>query len=150
MIIIPVKSAESGQFREILVEYWRDLVPDAPFLKDPIVAEAQFNQRYRWNGGSNNPFWAIVDGHCIGFFMYRIYDDHVTAYIHDFFVKPAARRQRHGTEMYRQLLTLLKVKGIAQIGLSVLEDNPTALSFWREQGFEIEYHRLSQRIDTHS
>ncbi len=148
MIIAPVKSGETGLFRQMLVEYWRDLVPEAPWLQDPILAEAQFKDRYRWNGGSNNPFWALVDGRRVGFLMYRIYEDKVTAYIHDFFIVAVARREGYGAEMYRELLSLLQNRGIAQIKLSVLADNPAALNFWSEQGFEVAYHRLTRCIDT--
>jgi ribosomal protein S18 acetylase RimI-like enzyme len=148
MIIAPVTIREQGQFRQMLVEYWGDIVPDAPWLLDPILAEAQFQDRYRWDGGNNHPYWAVVDGRRVGFLMYRIYEDNVTAYIHDFFITATARREGYGTEMLRELLSLLQSWGIARINLSVLADNPIALSFWGAQGFEVAYHRLSRCIDT--
>ncbi len=147
MIIVPVTKGEADLFRRMLVEYWRDLVPEAPWLQDPILAEAHYEDRYRWDGGNNNPYWAFVDGRRVGFLMVRIYEDNVTAYIHDFFIVAVARRQGLGTEMYRELLSLLRDRGIVRINLSVLADNPVALNFWSEQGFEIAYHRLTNFID---
>ncbi|MGB3712979.1 MAG: GNAT family N-acetyltransferase [Candidatus Promineifilaceae bacterium] len=148
MFIVPVTKGDADLFRRMLVEYWRDLVPDAPWLQDPILAEAHFKDRYRWDGGGKNPFWALVDGRRVGFFMVRIYEDDVTAYIHDFFIDAVARRQGLGTEMFRELLSLLQNRGIVRINLSVLADNPVALNFWREQGFEIAYHRLTKFVDS--
>jgi ribosomal protein S18 acetylase RimI-like enzyme len=147
MILAPVTKGETLHFRRMLVDYWRDLVPEAPWLQDPILAEAHYEDRYRWGGGNISLFWSLVDGRRVGFLMVRIYEDNVTAYIHDFFIVAVARRQGLGTEMYRELLSLLRGRGIVKINLSVLADNPAALSFWREQGFEIVYHRLAKSVD---
>lgn len=147
MILAPVTEREADLFRRMLVEYWRDLVPEAPWLQDPILAVAHYKDRYRWDGGNNNPFWALADGRRVGFLMVRIYEDNATAYIHDFFVASDARRQGLGTEMWKELLSFLGDRGIVKINLSVLADNPAALSFWRKQGFEIIYHRLSKFVD---
>jgi len=147
MIIIPITRSEESRFRQMLVAYWRDLVPEASFLEDAVRAEIEFLGRYQWSGGSNNPFWALVEDNPIGFFMFRIYEDGVAAYIHDFYIEPFARRQGYGTAMYDELHSLLKELGISKIHLSVLQDNPSALNFWIRQGFEISYHRLHLVID---
>lgn len=147
MIISPVTSGETDLFRHMLVDYWRDLVPKAPWLQDPILAEVQFKDRYQWNGGSNNPFWVLVDGRRVGFLMYRTHEDRVSVYIHDFYVVSEARRRGYGSEMLRQLLVELREKGITQVELSVLLDNRAGLAFWRAQGFEIESYRLSRPVD---
>ena len=146
MKITPITLSEQGEFREMLVDYWRDIVPDEPWLTDPVLAEAQFRERYRWDGGSNHPYWAFDGDRRIGFLMFRTLDDNVTVYVHDFFIAADARRQGFGDEMFQKLLSLLRERGISQIQLSVLADNPQALYFWQEQGFEIAYHRLSRTV----
>ena len=146
MLIVPVERNESGQFRKMLVDYWHSLLPQAPFLRDPILAEAMFSERYRWGGGSNNPLWIIVDDRRVGFLMDRIYRDHSAAYIHDFYIEPPHRRKGHGSQAFRQMLATFEDMGLSRIELSVLVDNKAALDFWERHQFEIAYHRLTRVI----
>jgi ribosomal protein S18 acetylase RimI-like enzyme len=146
MIIVPVKRSEALAFREMLVDYWRDLVPETAFLGDPVLAEAHFLQRYRWSGSSNNPFWATNNGRRVGFLMYRIYENGIMAYIHDFFVIPDSRRQGLGTAIFSQLCTHLFNMGVRNLELSVLAHKPGAYSFWERQGFELESYRLGKSV----
>ena len=146
MIIVPVTIEEERQFRQMVMEYWQFVIPGSFTLSDPIQAEAEFQQRYQWSGGSNNPHWIKVDDRSVGFLMMRIYDDGVTAYIHDFYLTPNARRQGYGTELYCILREQLKDQGVNQVYLSVQADNPAALECCQKQGFRVIYHRLAQSI----
>jgi len=146
MIIVPVTIEEERQFRQMVMEYWQFVIPGSFTLSDPIQAEAEFQERYQWSGGNNNPHWIKVDDRSVGFLMMRIYDDGVTAYIHDFYLTPDARRQGYGTELYSILREQLKDQGVNQVYLSVQADNPVALDFWKKQGFRIIYHRLARSI----
>jgi ribosomal protein S18 acetylase RimI-like enzyme len=146
MIIVPVTIEEERQFRQMVMEYWQFVIPGSFTLSDPIQAEAEFQERYQWSGGNNNPHWIKVDDRSVGFLMMRIYDDGVTAYIHDFYLTPNARRQGYGTELYSILREQLKDQGVKQVYLSVQADNPAALDFWKKQGFRVIYHRLAQSI----
>jgi ribosomal protein S18 acetylase RimI-like enzyme len=146
MIIVPVNRSEALAFREMLVDYWRDLVPEAAFLGDPILAEAIFERRYRWSGSSNKPYWAINNGRRVGFLMYRIYKDGITAYIHDFFVIPDSRRQGIGTAIFSQLCSHLFKTGVRNLELGVLAHKTGAYSFWERQGFELESYRLGRSV----
>ena len=137
---------EEVAFRRMLISYWNQIIPSSFLLTDPIQAEAEYQGRYIWDGGSNNPYWIFLGDQRVGFFMLRIYDDGCQAYIHDFFLIEEARRQGQGTELYHLLRSHLKEQGIFQVYLSVQADNPIALNFWKKQGFEIVYHRLSQPI----
>jgi len=142
MIIVPVTIEEERQFRQMVMEYWQFVIPGSFTLSDPIQAEAEFQERYQWSGGNNNPHWIKVDDRSVGFLMMRIYDDGVTAYIHDFYLTP----QGYGTELYSILREQLKDQGVNQVYLSVQADNPVALDFWKKQGFRIIYHRLARSI----
>jgi len=124
MIIVPVTIEEERQFRQMVMEYWQFVIPGSFTLSDPIQAEAEFQERYQWSGGNNNPHWIKVDDRSVGFLMMRIYDDGVTAYIHDFYLTPNARRQGYGTELYSILREQLKDQGVNQVYLSVQADNP--------------------------
>lgn len=146
MIIVPVTIEEERQFRQMVMEYWQFVIPGSFTISDPIQAEAEFQERYQWSGGNNNPHWIKVDDRSVGFLMMRIYDDGVTAYVHDFYLTPNARRQGYGTELYSKLREQLKDQGVKQVYLSVQADNPAALDFWKKQGFRVIYHRLAQSI----
>ena len=146
MVIVLVTKDEEPQFREMVMEYWRFVIPGSFTLTDPIQAEAEFQQRYQWSGGNNNPHWILVDNRPVGFLMMRVYEDGVTAYIHDFYLTPDARRQGYGSKIFRTLQEQLKDRGVNQIYLSVQADNPVALDFWKKQGFRIIYHRLARTI----
>jgi ribosomal protein S18 acetylase RimI-like enzyme len=146
MIIVPVTIEEERQFRQMVMEYWQFVIPGSFTLSDPIQAEAEFQERYQWSGGNNNPHWIKVDDRSVGFLMMRIYDDGVTVYIHDFYLTSNARRQGYGTELYSKLREQLKDQGVKQVYLSVQADNPAALDFWKKQGFRVIYHRLAQSI----
>lgn len=148
MTIVPVRRDEKLTFREMLVDYWRDLVPDAPFLADPIRAETYFRARYQWTGGSRNPFWGFDRGRRIGFFMYKLSGDSVEAYIHDFYIVLDARRQGRGARMFKILLIHLNDLGVNQINLSVLANNPDALKFWFSLGFQLTSYRLNRLTDS--
>jgi ribosomal protein S18 acetylase RimI-like enzyme len=148
MLLIPVDRSEVTIFRQMLVEYWRDLVPGAKILGDLILAEVTFEQRYRWTGASNNPYWAVSQKRKVGFLMYRVFDDGSTAYIHDFFVVPGFRRQGYGSEMLGLLGKHLSKKGVRQLELGVLAKNRGAYSFWEKQGFELQSYRLGRSLES--
>ena len=133
-------------FRKIVMEYWQFVVPSSFLLTNPVQAEAEYQSRYRWNGGNNNPYWIKFEGQPIGFFMMRVYQAGTAAYIHDFYLVEEARGKKHGSALYHLLRDYLKNRGVNQIYLSVQADNPRALAFWENQGFQIIYHRLAQSI----
>jgi ribosomal protein S18 acetylase RimI-like enzyme len=140
--MIPVTRAKSSAFRTMLVDYWRDLVPEADFLGDAVLAEAEYRDRYRWSGESLNPFWAMIDERIVGFLMFRLHDDGRGAYLHDFYIVPEHRRQGYGTALFRTLRMHLAGLGIEEIEMQVLVDRPDSLAFWRDQGLRLQAYRL--------
>ena len=142
----PITIHQEPSFRKMVMDYWHFVVPGSFFLNDPIQAEAEFQSRYRWSGGSNHPYWMLLDDKRIGFFMMRHFEDGTACYMHDFFVVEKARGYGYGSEMFQLLRDHLKRRGVYQIQLSVQADNPAALAFWEKQGFQVIYHRLAQSI----
>ena len=137
-----VRVSELDAFREVVNEYWRELMPQSPVVKDVSKGETYFEKRFTWEGESGHPYWAIADGERVGFLMYKIIKDAACAQVHDFYVIPDRRRQGFGSAMFEMLISRLDEMGIRQIDLNVRVDNPGALEFWVAQGLEIALHRL--------
>ena len=55
--------------------------------------------------------------------------------VNDFFVRPAYRRKGVGRALAKRLIDECRSLKIDEIGLEVLSDNKTAVSFWKSVGF---------------
>ncbi|MFQ5794703.1 MAG: GNAT family N-acetyltransferase [Candidatus Bipolaricaulia bacterium] len=145
--LVLVDKTELPIFRKMVEAYWHELMPDAIVLRDSAEGEAYFQSRFSWEGGNNNPYWALVDGRRVGFLMFRVLGDGRSAHVHDFYVVPEEHRKGYGTAMVKWLLAHLDHLGVTQIDLHVRVDNPGAGEFWKAQGFEIVQYRFRQYRD---
>jgi len=125
-------------------------MPKAIVLQDPERQERHFHDSFAWDGGNRHPYWVWVDDHPIGFVSFEVHEGEKRAFVDDFFVDPAYRRQGYGSAMVAWLGDHLDRRGIEQIDLHVRRDNPDGLAFWQAQGFGIAGYRLRQLRDPES
>ena len=62
--------------------------------------------------------------------------------VHDFFVKPAYRREGVGRALALRLLEECRLIHIDEVNLEVLSSNEAASAFWRSIGFEMAGRKL--------
>jgi ribosomal protein S18 acetylase RimI-like enzyme len=139
--------ADLAEFRRGAEVYWQEIMPHAGVVKDAAQREAYFQARFTWQGGNRHPYWAVTAGRRIGFVSFSLDEAHATACIEDFYVRVEARRQGYGRLMVQALARLFDERAIELVELNVRRDNPTALAFWKAQGFGVASYRLRQYRD---
>jgi ribosomal protein S18 acetylase RimI-like enzyme len=143
--LTPVQPAEGDDLRRMAEAYWAELMPKATVLKDQPSRDRYFAESFRWDGEQDRPYWALLAGERVGFVT--LSRNGQSAYIDDFYVVPAARRQGLGRQIAQALATLFDGDGVTLVELSVRRDNPRALAFWEALGFRIASYRLRQYRD---
>ena len=114
-----VAENELALFREMVEEYWQELMPRAIVVRDPARRETYFQERFVWDDGHSHPRWAVAeDDRRVGFLMLEVSAERNVAYVHDFYVVPGARRMKYGTAMVQRLLSHLDEIGVEQIDLN--------------------------------
>ena len=146
--ITPVPKTHIPTFRELVYDYWFELMRTASRLKDEASRSAYFTDRFHWDDDHVPPYWAVRDGQPIGFVHFRVSDRR--AQVADFYVCPEVRRQGVGRQLVRWLLAHLDALSVTEIELSARRDNPGSLAFWESQGFMIGHHQLLMHRDPDS
>lgn len=142
-----VQPSERERFRQMAEAYWQELMPHADVLQNAERRERYFQEEFTWASSNQHPYWAIVDGQLVGFVSFSVDQERKTAYINDFYIIPAARRQGNGATMLQALHRKFDEMGIECVELSVRRDNPRGLAFWEAQGFRIGSYRMRQYRD---
>jgi ribosomal protein S18 acetylase RimI-like enzyme len=137
-----VQPAEQDDLRQLAESYWAELMPKATVLKDQPSRDRYFADSFCWEGEQDRPYWALRSGERVGFVT--LSRNGQSAYIDDFYVVPAARRQGLGRQIVQALSTHFDRDGVTLVELSVRRDNPRALAFWEAMGFRIASYRLRQ------
>lgn len=70
----------------------------------------------------------------------------VTAEIANIFVDPQYRKQKIGTELFKEFKIWAKNKGAKMLTLSVLSKNSSALSFYERNGLHTRFQSLEGKI----
>jgi ribosomal protein S18 acetylase RimI-like enzyme len=142
-----VQEGEKGILRTIAEAYWLELMPHADVVTDPVRREAYFASQFAFAGDSRRPQWAVEGDERVGFVSTSVDRAAHTAFVEDFYILPAVRRQGYGRAVVQALYAQLDVLGITQVDLSVRRDTPQALAFWEALGFRIAAYRLRQYRD---
>ena len=142
-----IAATDINKFRNLVEEYWSELMPQASTMGNPEAFDAQFQSTFKTN--STNSFFHIAfeEDQPAGLFLYQIDDSRHQATISEFYVRPQCRRRGIGGAMVHCMLERFDDSGIEQIDLNVRRDNPDALAFWQAQGFGIALYRLRQLRD---
>ena len=139
---------EQDELREMVVAYWAELVPDAPVSRDPRRAAAYLTDLFRFGDETVSLWWAMSESAKVGFVRVELWhtEDERGGFIRDFYIHPDARRQGVGTAVVRAIRAVAERDGWIRIDLNVREDNPSGLSFWQAQGFNLQLYQLRQYI----
>jgi ribosomal protein S18 acetylase RimI-like enzyme len=142
-----VKLTDIHDFRRVVEAYWQELMPRSAVVHNPARREAYFQECFTWAGGNRHPYWAVIEGHRVGFLTYTVDEAKKSASIDDFYVMPEVRRRGYGAAMLRAVYAQLDQLGVELVELNVRRDNPRALAFWEAQGFRIASYRMRQYRD---
>jgi ribosomal protein S18 acetylase RimI-like enzyme len=143
-------SAEDHQIlREMVICYWKELMPDAPVVRDPMRRAAYFDEQFVHADDTRMVWWAMRDDSRIGFARIERWENHDGSggTIRDFYIAPAARRQGLGSRFAQEILEQMDRGGCLRVDLNVRHDNPAALVFWQAQGFALQSYQLRQYLD---
>ena len=147
MRIENVDSVDIKEFRTLVEEYWRELMPKAAAMRSPEAFGAQFRDTFEANSPNSFPHVVLEGDQPVGLFLYQIDADQRRATVSEFYVRPQHRRKGSGSAMVQWILSRFDDLGIKQVDLNVRRDNPDALAFWQAQGFGIAGYRLRQLRD---
>ena len=147
--IQPVDETEGEVLFEMVQRYWAELMPHAPVVQDPSIRPAYFADEFRLGRPGHCLWWAMVNDERIGFASVEVnrdWADQPWAFVNDFYIEPAWRRQGHGRTLARTVIEWLKEQGITRIDLHVRRDNPRALAFWQSIGFDLASYRMRMYV----
>ena len=143
-----ITTEEQDELREMVAAYWAELVPDAPVAHDPRRAAAYFAEHFRFGDDTVSLWWAMFDSAKVGFVRVDRWftEDERGAFIRDFYIRPAVRRQGLGTAVVQAIRAVAERDRWVRIDLNVRADNPSGLAFWRSQGFNLQLYQLRQFV----
>lgn len=125
--IQPVPPDQTHHFRELVEDYWWEIMPTARGVRDRASRYVYFKERFRWEDGVEPPWWAVDDEGPIAFVAFTA--SGTRADIHDFYVCPRVRRRGVGSRLVTWLMAELDRRGVKQVDLNVRRDNPASLAF---------------------
>jgi ribosomal protein S18 acetylase RimI-like enzyme len=134
-----------AKFRELVLIYWQELIPNSEIWRDVKLQNAHFQQEFDWDDLNCRPHWLKSADQIVGFINFAVFPPR--AEIDDFFIIPEARRHGYGTQAVRALFKHFDELGIGQIDLNVRRDNSVGLAFWQAQGFGIAGFLMRQYRD---
>ena len=98
---------ELPDFRQMVDAYFVELFP---YLVQQMRHEGglgDLQECFNWADGNRHPYWAVSEGHRVGFLAYSVDEERRSASINDFYVAPEARRQGYGAAMVQAIYALL-------------------------------------------
>ena len=116
--------------------------------RDPRRAAAYFAEHFRFGDDTVSLWWATVNTAKVGFVRVELWntEDERGGFIRDFYIRPDVRRQGVGSAVVRAIRAVAERDGWIRMDLNVREDNPSGLSFWQSQGFNLQLYQLRQYI----
>lgn len=144
-----ISADERAELWEMVLRYWRQLMPHAPVVTDVAMGRRYFAERFEFNQPARHCWWATVDGAKVGFAAVELGESFEGrwAQIDDFYVEQTQQRQGYGTAFIRALVAWMKGEGVYRIDLNVRRDNPAALAFWQSASFEVALYVVRQYLD---
>lgn len=139
MQVTPVLRSEREQLFKLVVDYWREYSLHLSFANDAAARARCFDDEFWAEKTFRYLWWARLNAMTIGFAKTELVEDpmwETQGDISEFYVAPSFRRRGHGTAFFRWLLRWFAERGVASVRLFVRVDNPVALAFWQNEGFE--------------
>ncbi len=151
LTLAAVRRDEREQLFKMIEDYWREGPARHLFTRDISVRDKRFADEFWDETGSRFLWWAKLDETAIGFAKTELVEDPVCdtqGDIGDFYIVRPLRRQGHGKAFVRLLFDWFGKRGVKRIRLFVRLDNPGALTFWTNEGFETvqTWHQLRRTI----
>ena len=138
--LTPTLRGERSQLFEMADQYCREIRPRGDhFANDPLARSKYFDDEFWSEDADRYLWWANLDGTIIRFAKTELVEDPVwerLGYIGDFYIAPPFRRQGRGRAFAAMLYDWFAQKGIKYMRVHVRVDNPRALAFWEQEGFE--------------
>lgn len=87
-------------------------------------------------------------GYIIGFInqQHPIFDLGKEALIDDFYVQPAFQKNGIGKLLYTKLVNWFQENAMERINLNVYQNNSSGEHFWKKNGFETQFMRMSKKL----
>ncbi|MCA9958942.1 MAG: GNAT family N-acetyltransferase, partial [Anaerolineales bacterium] len=142
---IVMRLADPDKDYEGIAALWSQLEPE------PVTAA----QLHEWDmpapGKLRRRLAAFVDDEIVGYsFVGRDAFDGNGRYEVWVGVAPAWQRQGIGRQLYDELLTFVRQQAAAQIVTSVRDNNPAALRFAQQRGFDVKLQRFESAVHLHN
>ena len=149
LTIRPIVEGERDELRPIVNAYLLELMPRAGVVQDLQRREGYFQSQFLFDTPGVTLWWAISETSKVGFARVDLSSDHdgPWAEIRHFYIGEAWRRQGFGRAFVYSLVGWLRQQGVVRIDLHVRRDNPRALEFWNNVGFELASYRLRTYIE---
>jgi GNAT superfamily N-acetyltransferase len=143
-----ITADERDELRELVDAYLVELMPRAPVVQDAHRRAGYFDSQFHFDAPDVKLWWAISGTSKIGFARIDLAADHdgLWANIRHFYIEEAWRRQGNGRAFAHCLVDWLRQQGVGRIDLHVRQDNPRALAFWNNVGFDLASYRLRRYI----
>jgi GNAT superfamily N-acetyltransferase len=148
LTIRPIVENERDQLREMVDIYLLELMPHAAVVQDMQRRADYFQSQFQFGIADKALWWAIVGTNKVGFARVDLASDHdgPWAEIRHFYIGQSWRRQGYGRAFVKCLVEWLRQQEVVRIDLHVRKDNPRALAFWNDVGFELASYRLRTYI----
>lgn len=139
LTVAPVRRSEREQLLKMAEDYWRGRAVPSLAINDSRARGKRFDEELWDEKTFRFLWWAKLDQTAIGFAKTELIEDPVGGTqgdIGDFYIAPPLRRQGHGKTFARLLFDWFAGRGVRTVRLYVRLDNPGALAFWKDEGFE--------------
>jgi|SaaInlStandDraft_4_1057021.scaffolds.fasta_scaffold93862_1 ribosomal protein S18 acetylase RimI-like enzyme len=145
MQILQADASHLADLSTMIREYWTELGPELPLLKDEPAFEAEFSSLFDFSIAGRGAKIVLDDDQPVGFVVYFLVDDNQAMMIQEFYIRPEARLQGFGRAVAEGLIAEVLEIGVRLVGLNVAAFNTGALSFWKALDFGINQYGMVRR-----
>jgi ribosomal protein S18 acetylase RimI-like enzyme len=150
LTLVPVLRGERARLFEMVDAYWREIRPTGDHFANDLAARSKYFDDEFWTERLGRfLWWAKIDEATIGFAQTELVPDPVwgkLGYISNFYVAPPFRRRGHGKAFATAIYRWFAEKEIKYMRLYVRVDNPRALAFWEQEGFETVRYQMRKML----
>lgn len=136
LTIKPQEDIYEEPFRQMIFDYWQELMPKATVLETDEKRDAYFESEF----ASGDVYSAWENQQLVGYLHLQIRDK--VGGLAGIYIVPEARNLGYGKQLMQWMFEQFDQRGIEQIDLYVRRDNPTAKAFYESLGFGVAGYRM--------
>ena len=136
LTISPQNDPYEETFRQMIFDYWQELMPKSTVLETDEKREAYFESEF----ASGDVYGVWNQETLVGYIHLKIRGN--VGGLAGIYIVPSARRQGYGKQLMQWMFEQYDQRGIEQIDLYVRRDNPTAKVFYEALGFGVAGYRM--------